>query len=224
MKSGTVRYWAFFVVLVFMAVLPSPAKDQAWKQLFNGKDLSGWEQVGAGNFDVEDGLLVTHGGMGLLWWTGGKLGNCVLRVVYKTRRAADNSGVFIRIPVKPREPWMPVNYGYEVSIEYDPARWHEDNFFATGALYSFNKVPVRADHPGPQWNEMEITMDGPRTLVSVNGIKVTDYIEGQPIPPRKAGDGPAAGRRPDSGYIGLQNESADDTVMFKEVAVRSLTK
>ena len=27
-----------------------------------------------------------------------------------------NSGVFIRIPEKPTEPWMPVNRGYEVQI------------------------------------------------------------------------------------------------------------
>ncbi len=210
--------------MMVATVLPSPAKDTEWKQLFNGKDLSGWQQVGAGKFVVEDGLMVTHGGMGLLWWTGGKLGDCVLRVVYKTKHLADNSGVFIRIPIKPREPWMPVHYGYEVSIEYDPSRWHQDNFFATGALYSFNQVPVRADHPGPEWNEMEITLDGPRTLVSVNGIKVTDFREGQPIPPRPADGIPLAGPRPDTGYIGLQNEGDKDTVMFKEVSVRPLHK
>jgi hypothetical protein len=47
---------------------------------------------------VEDGLIRTHGGMGLLYWTGGKLGNCVIRVRYKMRDHNDNSGVFIRIP------------------------------------------------------------------------------------------------------------------------------
>src|SRR2546430_4516839 len=52
-------------------------------------------------------LLRTHGGMGLLYWTGGKLSNCRIRVVYKMRDFNDNSGVFIRIPVEPREEWMP---------------------------------------------------------------------------------------------------------------------
>ena len=42
-----------------------------WQQLFNGKDLTGWKHVGPGGDTVEDGLIRTHGGMGLLYWTGG---------------------------------------------------------------------------------------------------------------------------------------------------------
>src|SRR5580693_5980268 len=82
-----------------------------WRQLFNGKDLTGWKHVGPGNMTVEDGLIRTHGGMGLLYWTGGKLGDCRIRVVFKMQDKNDNSGVFIRIPIEPREPWMPVHYG-----------------------------------------------------------------------------------------------------------------
>ena len=208
------------LLIAFLLTLPLAAQP-GWRQLFNGKDLTGWEHVGPGSMTVEEGLIKTHGGMGLLWWTREKFGNCVIRVVYKTEHKADNSGVFIRIPIEPRDAIMPVNYGYEVSIEYDPSRWNEDDYFATGALYSFNKVQ-RADHPGPEWNEMEITMDGPRTMVTVNGLKVTDYKEGQAIPPHKPGQAPEAGPRPNSGYIGLQNETDKDIVYFKEIAVRPL--
>src|ERR1700676_2050298 len=91
-----------------------------WQQLFNGKDLTGWKHVGPGGDSVEDGLIRTHGGMGLLYWTGGKVSNCVIRVVYKMRDNNDNSGVFIRIPIEPREEWMPVHYGYEVQIDNHP--------------------------------------------------------------------------------------------------------
>ena len=52
-----------------------------WRQLFDGKDLNGWKHVGPGGDTVEDGLIRTHGGMGLLYWTGGKIGNCVIHVV-----------------------------------------------------------------------------------------------------------------------------------------------
>jgi len=55
------------------------------------------------SMSVEDGLIRTHGGMGLLWWTGGKIGNSVIRVVYKMCDHNDNSDVFIRIPIEPRE-------------------------------------------------------------------------------------------------------------------------
>ncbi len=195
-------------------------KQTQWKKLFNGRDLTGWEHVGKGEMTIEDGCIATHGGMGLLWWTGGKIGNSVIRVVYRTKDRADNSGIFIRIPIQPREAWMPVHYGYEVNIEINPERWQEDNYYATGSLYSFTKVPVRADHPSPEWNTIEITIDGPRTIVYVNNVKVTDYTDGQPIPPRKADD-PLAGPRPVEGYIGLQNDG-DETVYFKDIEVRPL--
>src|SRR5579864_8940188 len=75
---------------------------EQWRQLFNGKDLTGWKHVGPGGDTVEDGLIRTHGGMGLLFWTGGKIGDCVIHVVYKMRDENDNSGVFVRIPLEPR--------------------------------------------------------------------------------------------------------------------------
>jgi hypothetical protein len=69
----------------------------AAEQLFNGKDLSGWKMVGPGRFVVEDGMLKTEGGMGLLYYTGKKFGDTTLRVVFKTNGQRDNSGVFIRL-------------------------------------------------------------------------------------------------------------------------------
>ena len=168
---------------------------------------------------VEDGLIRTHGGMGLLYWTGGKLGNCMIRVTYKMRDRNDNSGVFIRIPIEPREEWMPVHYGYEAQIDN-----HEDEYHSTGVLYSFTKALARPGKPGPEWNTMEITLDGPRTIVVLNGVKVTDYTEGQPVPPKKSDYEPRRGPRPNEGYFGLQNHSDDDVVFFKQVSIRKLNK
>jgi hypothetical protein len=52
-------------------------QDKKWRQLFNGKDLSGWEQVGPGEFVVEDGLLKTVGGMGMILYPAEKFSNVV---------------------------------------------------------------------------------------------------------------------------------------------------
>jgi len=205
-------------------LLPAQAASPEWKQLFNGKDLNDWKHVGPGSMTVEDGLIETHGGMGLLYWTGGKLGNCVIRVVYKMRDENDNSGVFVRIPVVPFEPWMPVNYGYEVQIDNKPELSHEDEYHVTGTLYSQTKPLARPGKPGPEWNTMEITLDGPHTVVVLNGVKVTDYTEGDPVPPKKFTFEPERGPRPLEGYMGLQNHSKNDVVFFREVAVRPLAK
>jgi hypothetical protein len=207
-------------------VLPAlPAPDTSgWIQLFDGKDLNGWKHVGPGSMEVENGLIRGHGGMGLLYWTGGKLGNCTIKVLFKMRDSNDNSGVFIRIPVEPREEWMPVHYGYEVQIDNHPETSKEDEYHITGTLYSLTRPLAKPGKPGPEWNAMEITLDGPRTIVFLNGQKVTDYTEGQPVPARKFDFEPQRGLRPNTGYIGLQNHSDNDVVYFKEVAMKPLAK
>ncbi len=211
-----------FVVLA-LGLLPGQALAEESKQLFNGKDLTGWKHVGPGGMTVEDGLIKTHGGMGLLYWTGGKVGDCVIRVVFKMREQNDNSGIFIRIPIEPREEWMPVHYGYEVQIDNRPEASKEDDYHITGSLYSLTKPMAKPGKPGPEWNTMEITLDGPRTIVFVNGQKVTDYTEGQPVPERKFDFEPQRGARPLKGYFGLQNHSDKDVVFFKEVAMKPLS-
>ena len=217
------RWMLIFAILTFGA-LAVGAEDGEWKQLFNGKDLTGWKHVGPGKMYVEDGLIKTDGGMDLLYWTGGKVSDCAIRVVFRMRDKNDNSGVFIRIPLEPREEWMPVHYGYEVQIDNEPEKSKEDDYHYTAGLYSLTKPLVKAGKPGPEWNTMEITLDGPRTIVVLNGQKVTDYTEGQPVPERKFDFEPQQGRRPDKGWFGLQNHSKDDVVFYKEVAMKSLKK
>ena len=212
---------ALVCALLIIAALPASAQQKGWQSLFNGKDLTGWQQVGPGKFVVEDGMLKPVGGMGLLYWNEKPIGNVVIRLVFKTTRADDNSGVFIRIPIEPREEWMPVHYGYEAQI-YDAG----DDYHSTGVLYSLTKALAHASKPAGDWNTMEITLDGPRTIVTLNGQKVTDYTEGQPVEERKHEWEPQRGRRPNVGFIGLQNhpreDKSDSGVTFKEVAVKPL--
>ncbi len=188
-----------------------------WRPLFNGEDLTGWEHIGEGSFVVESGTLKTKGGMGLLWYTRELFGRVKIRIVYRNPGGA-NSGVFVRIPEEPSEPWMPVNRGYEVQIDD-----HSDQYHRTGVLYSLTRAMATPENLD-KWNTMEITLDGDHTLVTVNGLLVTDYREGQPVPPKKEEWEPDRGPRPQSGYIGLQNHGADDVVYFREVSVRELQR
>ena len=197
---------------------------QTWKPLFNGKDLTGWKHVGGGSRFVENGLLASKGGMGLLYWTGGELGNCQIRVVYKMQKFNSNAGIFVKVPIEPQEEWMPVFYGYEVQIDNHPETSGEDEYHISGTLYAFTKPKSKPGKPGPEWNTMLITLDGSRTIVHLNDELVTDYREGEPVPARKFDFEPYPGRRPDSGYFGLQNHGDEDVVYFKEVSVRPLKK
>ena len=69
-------------------------------------------------------------------------------------------------------------------------------------------------------NVTTLSLDGPRTIVVLNGVKVTDYKDGDPVPDRKFDFEPQHGPRPNFGYIGLQNHSDNDIVFFKEVAIK----
>jgi hypothetical protein len=198
------------------AMLPGSDVEE-WRPLFNGHDLSGWRQVGEGHFAVEDGMLKTVGGMGLLVYVNEKIEDAVIRVTFRKTHPRDDSGVFVRIPRRPRDAWAAVNRGYEVEIGDWP-----DDYSCTGVLYSLTKALARPEKPVGEWNTMEITLVGPRTVVTVNGVLVTDFIEGQVVPPKQHSYEPDRGRRPFAGYIGLQNHAQDSTVYFKEVAVKRL--
>lgn len=187
------------------------------RQLFNGRDLSDWEHVGPGGFVVENGLLKTQGGMGLLWYTSEKIGDAVLRVVYRVTREEDNSGVFIRIADRPPDPWFAVHHGYEVQILATGDEWHR-----TGCIYSMIAAREQAQLPPGQWNVMDIALRGPLVEVTLNGALVTAFDPSQPVPPRTKDYEPERGPRPEHGYIGLQNHDAASVVYFREVSVEPL--
>jgi len=67
---------------------------------------------------------------------------------------------------------------------------------------------------------MEIVLDGPLTKVYLNGELVTHYREGDPVPPREHFYEPKRGRRPDFGYIGIQNHHEPQRVQFREISVK----
>lgn len=209
-----------------IAVLAVLATSLAWtapKQLFNGKDLTGWQFLGRNpgttGFGVNGGLLETGGGKGLLWYTGEKFGNTRIRIVYKMSNKQGNSGVFIRIPQEPKSEHDAIHKGIEVQIDDRDNDWH-----CTGTLYSMTQAKARPSKPPGEWNTMEITLDGLRTIVHVNGVLVTDYDGKSPVPAKMMPYEPERGPRPESGYIGLQNHDTSAVISFREISVEPLEK
>jgi Domain of Unknown Function (DUF1080) len=201
---------------------PQAGQSSAWRTLFDGKGLDGWEHIGPGRMVVEGGVLRTEGGMGLLWYTREKFGDCVIRVVYKTTSRSSNAGVFVRIADKPKDPWYAVHNGYEVQI-CDV----QDDYHGTGSVYSLSKATARPAKPEGEWNTLEITLQGQRIEVAINGVKVNDFqADTATVPERTKEFEPKRGPRPASGYIGLQNHDdylqGAEHVFFKEVSVRAL--
>lgn len=203
------------VVSLVLLSLSAFAAEKGWKPLFNGKDATGWVHVGPGSITVEKGMLKTAGGMGLLWYEPQRFGNTTIRVVFKTTGPADNSGVYIRMPEKPADPWYGVHNGYEVQIDAAGDDWH-----CTGAIYSLSKANKRTQKPAGEWNTMDIVLAGQKTTVILNGETINEFVGSQDVPPRKHWYEPVRGPRPDVGYVGLQNHDDRTTIYFKEVSVK----
>jgi len=210
--------------LAILALAAAPA-GAAETRLFDGKDITGWARMprhegGPSNqkpgFVVQDGLLVTvpDAPEDDLWYTVGKIGNATLRVVYKFSAPAANSGVFIRIPYEPKSEDDAINKGIEVQIQ-DTG----DDYHCTGVLYSMTKATARPYKPAGEWNTLEIEIRGPRTIVRLNGVMVTDYDGVAPVPPKKGQYEPDRGPRPDEGYIAIQHHGGAPTLWFKEITL-----
>jgi hypothetical protein len=195
-------------------------------KLFNGKNMDGWKAIGRdqsatalAGFEVKDGMLQTTSGKGLLWFTKQKIGNATIKVVYKMSNEKGNSGVFIRIPIEPQTEDDAINKGIEVQIDNRDDDWH-----STGVLYSMTKAMARPYKKPGEWNTMEITLDGLRTIVKVNGVLVTDYDGTSPVPEKKKSFEPDRGPRPVEGYIAIQHHDENCVISFKEISVTPLKK
>lgn len=199
--------------------------NAAEKPLFNGRDLTGWARIPRheGAPPGERPGLVVRGGLLVsipdapeddLWYTREKIGDATLRVVYKVSQPDANSGVFIRIPDAPKSEDDAINKGIEVQIQDTGNDYH-----CTGVLYSMTAAKARPYKPAGEWNTLEISMKGPRTVVKLNGQVVTDYDGVAPVPPRRSQYEPERGPRPETGYIAIQHHGGAETLWFKEITL-----
>ncbi|MFF4230418.1 ThuA domain-containing protein [Streptomyces sp. NPDC001820] len=178
-----------------------------YRPIFNGKTLDGWKQAGPGKFNVVDGELRSEGGMGMLWYQAKELTSYSVKLDWKLS-GDDNSGVFVGFPASD-DPWSAVNKGYEVQIDATDAADR-----TTGAVYGFKSADIKARdsvlRPPGQWNSYEIRVHGERLQVFLNGVKINDFTNTDPVRSLK------------DGYIGIQNHGADDQVSFRNIQLREL--
>jgi Domain of Unknown Function (DUF1080) len=133
------------------------------KQLFNGKDLSGWrtsDPSATATWKVENGTLVSPGhGAELI--TDAKFEDFKLHIEFNCAPKS-NSGVYLR-------------GRYEVQIEDDPVP--EGPTMRTGGVYGFlAPSPEQPRKPGT-WQSYDITLVGRMVTVVQNGQTIIDKQE-----------------------------------------------
>ena len=185
-------------------------KDNGFRPLFNGKDLTGWKlrnPTGHNSWTVEpDGILkntVEKGGPhGTDLMTDEKFWNFTARYEYMTPDGS-NSGFYLR-------------GRQEIQILGD----HKSGALTkgcNGAIYNFKAPDKFVTKPGGEWQTAEVTIIGHRITVILNGVKIHDTI---------LCNQPTGGQLDDKmdvpGPILLQGDHG--TVSFRNLRIKELPK
>jgi hypothetical protein len=193
------------------------AAGPGFQPLFDGKTLDGCKLVdprGSGCI-AEDGVVVRPEGGGGKPVTLAGSGDFVLRMEYRIGPAGNN-GVNIRAPYEER----PAYAGMEIQILDDSGeKWKAvKSEQRTGPVCGV--IPARTGFAKPpgQWNQMEITAQGRRATVVLNGTILTDVDLDIVREPDILGKHPGLGRS--SGYLGLPGHTT--RTEFRNLRVRRL--
>jgi len=187
----------------------TPAAEEDWIVLFNGKDLSGWKvNESPESLKIEDGCLVTHGPRSHAFYVGedGKADfkNFHFKAKVKTMPKA-NSGIYFH--TRFLDSGWP-DRGYEAQVnntQSDPKK--------TGGLYNvqdYYKAPAEDD----KWFDYEIIVDGKHIVVKIDGKTISDYTEPDDL------NGPD--RQLSTGTFALQAHDPGSKVYYKDLMVRRL--
>ena len=217
-----------FAAVLLAAVVPSAAAE--WRDLFNGRNLDGWEVRGESIWTVlAPGMLIgqrPNAGLNPLnaWPIGAEeyrrwfneqswlytleqFEEFDLRLDYWLPPGA-NSGVSIRDTSRARyaigreRSANPSHIGYEIQL-VNP----DEGEYGSGSVYLF--APAKRGFQRPDaWNTLEIQSRHKQIRVLLNGVPVAES--------------PGDPRRPMIGPIGLQLHDRFSWIMFRNIRIREI--
>ncbi|MCA9734036.1 DUF1080 domain-containing protein [candidate division KSB1 bacterium] len=197
---------------IYIRELPSTI-DTNVVELFNGRDLSGWQVISnsSNSWKAEDGILSTGGHGGGWISTEKEYSDFSLELEFNVPDGG-NSGVFIRAPHE----GDPAYTGMEIQVLDDYAEKYAtlQPWQYTGSIYAVQAPAKRVTKKAGEWQKMQITCTGPKVQVILNGEQIVDsnLIEHM----EKTAKSPGIKRR--GGYIGFQNHGAP--VQYRNIRIR----
>jgi hypothetical protein len=227
MKTSSTRAGAvlFLALIVSVTSCTGHRPSNTSIDLFNGKDLKGWNCVFADPavkmenvWNVKDGILTCQGTPIGAIYRGPKVTNFRLLVEYRWAPGTEpgNSGIFSRI----RSPLKPIPQAVEVQLHHGDAgdilglqgvKLARDQlrFFEVpkhpdaGDIAGVKKVFDQERAPG-EWNRVEISAHDDHYTVLMNGKLINE----------------ADGAEPFAGPVGLQSEGG--IIQFRRVTLTPL--
>lgn len=202
--------------------------ERGFKQLFNGKDLSGWIGNTEG-YEVRDGAIYAKEGFNNIY-TEQEYEDFILRFEFSFDVAGVNSGVGIRTP-------MGVDAAYygmcEVQIlDHDaPIYANLHDYQVHGSVYGIAPAERIVHKPLGEWSTQEIRVLGDSVRVTVNDRVIVDTDVRKACQGHNVGDG--SGRNPytvdgydhpglfnGKGHIGLLGHG--EGVKFRNIRILEL--
>lgn len=213
------RIWGLPIVLSFVVLTTLTAGET--RELFNGKDLTGWVAEGQTEYKdadgkmqpvwtVREGLITCAGkGYGFLRYNGKEFADFVFHVEYRMAPKC-NSGIGIRTTAfdpKKSAATRPSYYSYEIQLLDDAGK--PPSTHGSCSLYRYVAPKINAVKPAPEWNVLDIECVGPRIRITTNGQEVLD-VDQTTMPEIK--------NKPLKGYVCLQNHGGK--IEFRNVRIQ----
>jgi len=181
------------ILLVVIAVASAEPPDVAPRkgksetiQLFNGRDLSGWEGYPE-HWSVRDGVIVGKNTepvpVSTYLLTIRKFSDFNLKFAAKLVESEMHSGIALWGRVDPNAP-KPADrarsrYTYAGHLVMFPSDWGLYDLFGRNGL-TVDNAPAKAVGKQHDWNEMELFAQGNRIRLVANGVLVVDWREPEP--------------------------------------------
>lgn len=216
--GGEIRWRNLFVRRIDSDEANAILRDyhsQAFKPLFDGSTLDGWRGA-VDDYEVVDGVLRCKPGRGGLLLADRELANFVVRVEIRLPPGGNN-GLAIRSPGSGDVAYnglcelQVLDNTHEKFSNIDPRQTH-------GSAYGMVAARQGYLRPTGEWNFQEVTVDGSRVKVELNGSVIlnADLAKVDEL----MGDRNHPGLKRTSGYFGFAGHN--DPVEFRNVSLKLL--
>jgi hypothetical protein len=215
-----IRWWP--AVALALVVVGTASAQGPERELFNGKDLTGWVIDGPKevkdkatgktrlNWMVRDGAIVAGGAFGFLRYDQ-EFSDFALHLECRIEKGG-NGGLGIRTTVfdpKKSSATRPSYYCYEVQLQDDYGRPADAH--CSGSLYRYVAPKANAIKPPGEWNTVDVECVGPHIKVTINNELVQD-VDQSTVPTIKD--------KPLKGFICVQSHTRE--VEYRNIRVREI--
>jgi hypothetical protein len=195
----------------------SKHNDTGFKDIFNGKDFTGWAGP-VDNYEVVDGAIVCRPKKGGTIYAKEEFDDFVARVEFKLPPGGNN-GLAIRYPGQGDTAYVGM---CEIQVLDDSAKQYAklDPRQYNGSVYGIVAAQRGYQRPVGEWNFEEVTIKGPHIKVELNGTIIVDADVSKVD--AYMGKHAHPGKDRTSGYFGFAGHN--DPVAFRNIQIKKLEK